>query len=358
VGGVGVSLAPRAEVVGSLLRPAYLKAAVARHGSGELDAAGLRAAQDRAVRDAVALQEECGLDVVTDGEMRRTAWSDPLTAGIRGFGRVAQAGLFSEGGAGTARLPALTGALAPGGNLALEEVAFAARHARRPVKATLPSPSYAAELYLAGVSEGAYATREEYMDALLPLMVELVRELVEAGFRYIQLDCPRYSTLVVPETRDRARRLERMIGYDNRLTDAFPDVTWGLHVCRGNHRSTWYAEGGYDPIAERLFSDLHVDRLFLEYDTPRAGTFEPLRFVSPEKTVVLGLLTTKEPELEPDERVIARIEEASRHVPLERLALSPQCGFASTFPGNLLDEDAQRRKLEAVARVANAVWGG
>ena len=353
-----MTVAARAEVVGSLLRPPYLKDAVARHGSGELDAAELRAVQDRAVRDAVALQEECGIEVVTDGEMRRAAWSDPLTAGVRGFGRTAQAGLFTKGGAGPAVLPALTGAVAPGLNLALDEVAFAARHATRPVKPTLPSPSYAAELYLPGVSEPAYATREEYMDELLPLIAGLVRELVEAGFHYIQLDCPRYSTLVGPETRDRARRLEQMIDYDNRLIDAFPEVTWGLHVCRGNHRSTWYAEGGYDPIAERLFSELHVDRLLLEYDTPRAGTFAPLRFVGADKAVVLGLLTTKEPELEPDERVIERIEEASRHVPLERLALSPQCGFASTFPGNLLDEDAQRRKLEAVARVAHAVWGG
>lgn len=352
-----MSVAARAEVVGSLLRPAYLKDAVARHGCGELDAAGLQAVQDRAVRDAVALQEECGIEIVTDGEMRRTAWSDPLTAGVRGFGRTDQAGLFSAGGAGTVRLPALTGTVAAGVNLALEEAGFAARHATRPVKPTLPSPSYAAELYVAGVSERAYDTRDEYMEALLPVMAELIHELVHAGFRYIQLDCPRYSTLVVPEAPDRVRRLEQMIAHDNRLIDAFADVTWGLHVCRGNHRSTWYADGGYDPIAERLFSELHVDRLLLEYDTPRAGTFEPLRFVTSEKTVVLGLLTTKDPELEPDDRVIARIEEASRHVPLERLALSPQCGFASTFPGNLLDEDAQRRKLQTVARVADAVWG-
>lgn len=353
-----MSVAARAEVVGSLLRPAYLKDALARHASGELDAAGTREMQDRAVRDAVALQEECGIEVVTDGEMRRRAWSDPLTAGMRGFGRIDQAGLFSEGGAGTAMLPALTGTVTIAANLALEEAAFAARQATRRVKPTLPSPSYAGELYIPGVSERAYGTREEYMAALLPLMVELVRELVEAGFDYIQLDCPRYSTLVMPEARDRVRRLGQMIADDNRLIDVFPEVTWGLHVCRGNHRSTWYAEGGYDPIAERLFAELHVDRLFLEYDTPRAGTFEPLRFVAPDKTVVLGLLTTKAPELESDEQVIARIEEASRHVPLERLALSPQCGFASTFPGNVIDEDAQRRKLQAVARVAQAVWGG
>lgn len=355
----------RAEVVGSLLRPDYLKEAVANNQAGELDDDALREVQDRAVRERVALQEECGIEVVTDGEMRRAAWTDPLTAGVRGFGRSEQIGLFSQDGPRRSMLPALTGSVALERNLPLQEVTFAREWATRPVKPTLPSPSYAGQLYVRGVSEAAYPSREEYLSALIPLMVDLVRGLVEAGFHYVQLDCPRYSALVMPETRERIRELgidpeswlESMIAYDNQLIDMFPDVTWGMHVCRGNHQSTWYADGGYDPIAEQLFSELHVDRLFLEYDTPRAGTFEPLRFVAEDKTVVLGLLTTKEPELEPDELVIRRIEEASRYVPLDRLALSPQCGFASTFPGNLVDEEAQRRKLQTVARVAETVWG-
>lgn len=354
----------RAEVVGSLLRPAYLKEAVARHRAAELDRDELRAVQDRAVREAVALQEECGIEVVTDGEMRRTAWTDPLTSGLGGFGRSEQIGLFSQTGPRRSMLPALTGAVTLERNLPLEEATFARECANRTVKPTLPSPSYASQLYVPGLSEEAYTSREEFLAALIPLMTELVRDLVGADFDYIQLDCPRYSALVMAETRERMRELGmdpetwlgNMIAFDNELIDAFPEATWAMHVCRGNHQSTWYADGGYDPIAERLFSELHVDRLFLEYDTPRAGTFEPLRFVSPEKTVVLGLLTTKEPELEPDELVIRRIEEASRYVPLERLALSPQCGFASTFPGNLVDEDVQRRKLQTVARVAQTVW--
>jgi 5-methyltetrahydropteroyltriglutamate--homocysteine methyltransferase len=354
----------RAEVVGSLLRPAYLKEAFARHSAGELDDEELRAVQDRAVCECVALQESCGIEVVTDGEMRRTAWTDPLTAGLGGFGRSEQIGLFSQSGPRRSMLPALTGTVTLEQNLPLQEASFAREHASRPVKPTLPSPSYASQLYVPGVSDEAYATREEFLATLIPLMGELVRGLIDAGFDYIQLDCPRYSALVMPETRERMRELGmdpetwlgRMIAFDNELIDAFDDVTWAMHVCRGNHQSTWYADGGYDPIAEQLFSDLHVERLFLEYDTPRAGTFEPLRFVAPDKTVVLGLLTTKEPELEPDELVIARIEEAAQYVPLERLALSPQCGFASTFPGNLVDEDAQRRKLETVARVAHTVW--
>jgi 5-methyltetrahydropteroyltriglutamate--homocysteine methyltransferase len=351
-------------VVGSLLRPAYLKEAVARHVAGEIGDDVLRAVQDRAVRECVALQERSGIEVVTDGEMRRTAWTDPLTAGIGGFGRSEQIGLFSQTGPRRSMLPALTGTVTLERNLPLDEVTFARECSNRQVKPTLPSPSYASQLYVPGVSDEAYASREEFLEALIPLIAEVVRSLVQAGFDYIQLDCPRYSALVMSETRERMRELGMdpetwlgsMIAFDNQLIDAFPEVTWAMHVCRGNHQSTWYADGGYDPIAEHLFSELHVDRLFLEYDTPRAGTFEPLRFVAADKIVVLGLLTTKEPEVEPDELVIRRIEEASRYVPLERLALSPQCGFASTFPGNLVDEEAQRRKLETVARVARTVW--
>lgn len=354
----------RAEVVGSLLRPAYLKDAVARHAAGEMGQDELREIQDRAVRESIALQEECGIEIVTDGEMRRTAWTDPLTAGLGGFGRSEQIGLFSQSGPRRSMLPALTGTVTLERNLPLQEATFARECSSRPVKPTLPSPSYASQLYVPGVSDEAYASREEFLEALIPLMSELVRGLVDAGFDYIQLDCPRYSALVMAETRERMRELGmepetwlgNMIAFDNQLIDEFPEVTWGMHVCRGNHQSTWYADGGYDPIAEQLFTELHVERLFLEYDTPRAGTFEPLRFVGSDKTVVLGLLTTKEPDLEPDELVIRRIEEASQYVPLERLALSPQCGFASTFPGNLVDEDVQRRKLETVARVARTVW--
>ncbi|HLH66078.1 MAG TPA: cobalamin-independent methionine synthase II family protein [Solirubrobacteraceae bacterium] len=355
----------RAEVVGSLLRPDYLKQAVARHQAGAASEPELRAAQDRAVREALTLQEEAGIEAVTDGEMRRSAWTDPLTAGFEGFGRAEQIGLFSQEGPRRSLLPALTGPIAPRSNLPLREALFARAHTQRTVKPTMPSPSYASMLYVPGVSEAAYPSREQFLAELLPQLRRLVGELVEAGFDYIQLDCPRYSALVMEETRARLRELgldpwrwfERMIELDNELIDAFPQVTWAMHVCRGNHQSTWYAEGGYDPIAERLFGELHVQRFFLEYDTPRAGTFEPLRYVTGAKIVVLGLLTTKQPEVEPDELVIRRIEEASRYLPLERLALSPQCGFASTFPGNKLDNEAQRRKLEAVGRVARAVWG-
>jgi 5-methyltetrahydropteroyltriglutamate--homocysteine methyltransferase len=216
-----------------------------------------------------------------------------------------------------------------------------------------------------GVSEAAYPDRDEYMHDALRLMTEIVREVVEAGASYIQLDSPRYTHLVSEEGQANLRRvgidtetwLGEMIAMDNALIRRFPQVTWAVHLCRGNHRSMWSVEGGYDAIAEQLFSDLAVDRILAEYDSPRAGTFEPLRFVPEDKVVVLGLITTKEPTLEDADDVKRRIDAAARYVPLDRLALSPQCGFASTLPGNLVTEADQRAKLELVGRVAREVWG-
>ncbi|MGZ4150797.1 MAG: hypothetical protein ACXVQJ_12200, partial [Actinomycetota bacterium] len=188
--------------------------------------------------------------------------------------------------------------------------------------------------------------------------------LVAAGIRYIQLDSPRYTHMVSEEGRANLRRvgldtetwLGQMIAMDNALMQGFDEVTWAVHLCRGNHRSMWSVEGGYDAIAEQLFNDLAVDRILAEYDSPRAGTFAPLRFVPEGKTVVLGLITTKEPELEDPDQLKGRIEEAATYVPLDRLGLSPQCGFASTLPGNLVTFDDQRAKLELLATVARDVW--
>jgi 5-methyltetrahydropteroyltriglutamate--homocysteine methyltransferase len=203
------------------------------------------------------------------------------------------------------------------------------------------------------------------MQDVLNLYREMVQQLIDAGARYMQLDSPRYTHLVSEEGRENLRRvgldpatwLRQMIDYDNQLVDSFPNVTWGLHLCRGNHKSMWSVEGGYDDIAEQLFTGIHVDRLMLEYDSPRSGTFAPLRFVPDDKVVVLGLITTKEPEVEPADLLKSRVEEASQYVPIERLALSPQCGFASTLPGNLVTEDIQRAKLERLSEVARDVWG-
>ncbi|MGH2408553.1 MAG: hypothetical protein ACRDF7_10815, partial [Candidatus Limnocylindrales bacterium] len=224
--------------------------------------------------------------------------------------------------------------------------------------------TYASVLWVPGYSDTVYPDREVYMAEALRLMSEVVRQVVEAGTNYVQLDSPRYTHMVSAEGQENLRRvgldpgtwLAEMIEMDNALIRAFPDVTFAVHLCRGNHRSMWSVEGGYDAIAEQLFNDLAVDRILAEYDSPRAGTFAPLRFVPDDKTVVLGLITTKEPELEDPDLLKARVDEASRSVPLDRLALSPQCGFASTLPGNLVTADDQRAKLQLLADVARDVW--
>jgi 5-methyltetrahydropteroyltriglutamate--homocysteine methyltransferase len=359
----------RAEVVGSLLRPDELKSAWERFERGEIDQAELAAAEDRAAIDAIRLQEDSGLDVVTDGEVRRRFWFDPLTASL-GYNEDVSAPVpFTTGGHGPKepppKLPVVTERLAIRRNLPLEEYRFVREHARRPTKTTIAGMSYASVLWVPGVSDGSYPDRAAYMDHVLELMGRIVGEVADAGTDYVQLDSPRYTHMVSEEGRENLRRvgldvdtwLARMIDYDNRLIATRPDITWAVHLCRGNHRSMWSVEGAYDSIAERLFNDLNVDRILVEYDSPRAGSFAPLRFVPDDKVVVLGLITTKEPALEDPDELKRRIDEASRVVPLERLALSPQCGFASTLPGNLVTFNDQRRKLELVARVAHEVWG-
>jgi 5-methyltetrahydropteroyltriglutamate--homocysteine methyltransferase len=358
----------RAEVIGSLLRPDYLKEAVERHDAGQLTDDDLARVEDRAVLEAIRLQEECGVDVLTDGEMRRKFWFDPLTASLAGYDPAVPApAIFTAGdepGRELPLLPAVTGRLGPKTNLSLRETDFLRQHTRRPVKATLPSLSYASVLFVPGISDRAYSDRAEYMQDALRLVRQLVEQLVAAGVTYIQLDAPRYTHLVSEEGLENFRRLQidtstwlgEMIAFDNQLIAGFPNVTFGLHLCRGNHRSMWSVEGGYDPIAEQLFTELQVQRLLLEYDTPRAGTFAPLRFVAPDKTVVLGLITTKEPEIETEAQLRRRIDEAARYVPLERLALSPQCGFASTLPGNLITPEVQRAKLDVLGRVCRDTW--
>jgi 5-methyltetrahydropteroyltriglutamate--homocysteine methyltransferase len=358
----------RSEVVGSLLRPAYLKEAVAQHEVGALDADALAAAQDRAVREAIALQEACDLDVLADGEMRRQGWTDPLTAGLAGFslGQTAPVAFADRqtGGREIVRLPACTERLSRRANLPLRDARFLRAHTRRPFKVTLPALSHASVLWVPGISDRAYPDRQEYLRDVQQLVHGLVAELVADGVRYVQFDAPRYTHLASEEGLANFRRvgidsatwLDEMIALDNSVIAAFPDVTFAMHLCRGNARSRWSVAGGYDAFAERLFDELRVSRLLLEHDSPRAGSFEPLRFVPADKTVVLGLITTKEPELESAALLRRRVDEASRYVPLERLALSPQCGFASTLAGNLLTEADQRAKLELLGRVARDIW--
>jgi 5-methyltetrahydropteroyltriglutamate--homocysteine methyltransferase len=359
----------RAEVVGSLLRPEYLKDAFDRFDRGEIDEQELDATQDRAAVEAIALQEACGADVITDGEVRRKFWFDPLTASLTGYNPEVPAPVPFSRGAGAPSgpppmLPAVTDTLGLGKNLPLREYTFLRERAHSPVKTTIAGMTYASVLWVPGYSDAAYPDRDVYMDEALRLMTHVVGEVVAAGTNYVQLDSPRYTHMVSDEGQENLRRvgldtstwLGRMIEMDNALIRAFPDVTFAVHLCRGNHRSMWSVEGGYDAIAEQLFNDLAVDRILAEYDSPRAGTFAPLRFVPADKTVVLGLITTKEPELEDADQLKTRIDEASEFIPLDRLGLSPQCGFASTLPGNLVTFDDQRAKLLLLVDVARDVW--
>jgi 5-methyltetrahydropteroyltriglutamate--homocysteine methyltransferase len=357
------------EVVGSLLRHDELKEAMERDERGEIDKKKLAGLQEEEGKRNIALQEDCGIEVLTDGEVRRRFWFDPLTASLSGYNPEVPAPVMFHGSGDKPdgpppKLPAVTEKLGIRQNLPLQEYEFVTANSDRPAKATLAGMTYASVLWVPGYSDKVYPDREAYMDEVIELMKQIVGETAEAGCDYFQLDSPRYTHLVSEEGQENLRNLGldtetwlgQMIERDNQLIEAFPDCTWAVHLCRGNHRSMWSVEGGYDQIAEQLFSDLACDRIFAEYDSPRAGTFEPLRFVPEDKTVVLGLITTKEPDLEDADQLKRRIEEASEYVPLERLGLSPQCGFASTLPGNLVTFDHQRAKLELLGKVAHEVW--
>jgi len=253
--------------------------------------------------------------------------------------------------------------------LAKHELDFLKRHSPGDIKMTLPTANqFPAIAYKKGISERAYGTYSEFLWDIVPIFKSEIEALVEEGARYIQIDAPRYSYYVDPKWRQYIRdemgvdpetALDEAIRVDNAcLKDAKRNgVLFAIHLCRGNAVSKWYAEGGYDPIAEKLFNQLNVDIFLLEYESERAGTFEPLRFVPKGKTVVLGLVSTKVPKMEDEKEIIRRIEEASRYVPLENLTLSPQCGFASTREGNLISEDEQWRKLQLVVDTAREVWG-
>jgi 5-methyltetrahydropteroyltriglutamate--homocysteine methyltransferase len=252
--------------------------------------------------------------------------------------------------------------------LTSHELRFLTEHSPGDIKMTVPSANqFPAIMYRRGISDRAYPTYSAFLWDVVPIIKAEIAALSREGVNYIQIDAPRYSYFIDPKWRDYVKReigvdpeaaLDEAIRADNAcLEDAKRDgVTLAIHLCRGNNRSQWYAEGGYDPIAEKLFDRLAVDAFLLEYDSERAGSFEPLRFVPPHKSVVLGLVSTKSPVLESTDDLIRRVEAASRHVPVERLAISPQCGFASSMEGNLLTEDDQWRKLQLVVDTAHAIW--
>ena len=357
----------RSDVVGSLLRPEYLKRAWAAREAGELGWADYKAAEDRSVDEAVALQTEAGLDAVSDGEMRRFAFYGHLIDCVEGFDRVGGWAIaFRDEAGNETRLerPVVVARLRRKRHLCAEEFSYLRARTDRVAKTTLPSAQQAAAYFDPDKSAGAYPSIDAYLADVVDILRDEVAELVRLGCRYVQVDAPQYAGLLDPAIRagyerrgsDPDRLLERCIELDNAVVGSHPGVTFGLHLCRGNNDSKFYASGGYDPIAARVFRGTRFQRFLLEYDDERSGGFEPLRLVPDDRTVVLGLVTTKRPELESAESLERRIREAARFVPLERLALSPQCGFASTMQGNRLGEVEQRAKLRRVAEVAARVW--
>jgi len=357
----------RAETVGSLLRPPELLAARRWLAEGTVPPERVRELEDVAVLGAVRMQEAAGLDVVTDGEMRRGGWS-VTTELLDGFEpRPGGPGLTWHGeGRDVGRpgaYPTVVRQLTPKRSLA-DDYAYLAEHARARTKLCMPAPSYHRRFWYQKHSAGAYPTCEQFLVAVRDLLRAEVARLVELGCDYVQLDAPNYGSLCDVEHRRmleaRGHDLDAELAFDaeldSSLFEGFPGITRALHVCRGNAAGRWHSTGGYGTIAERLFPRLDVDVLLLEYDTDRAGDFEPLRCVRTETVAVLGLVTTKTGALEEESAVEARIAEAARIKPLEELALSPQCGFASVAIGNPVTPDEQEAKLELVGRVARRLW--
>jgi len=360
----------RADQVGSLLRPPELLKARADLAEGKVDRDYLRYEEDRAILDILALQRQAGLDVVTDGEYRRGAWMTDMAESVDGFERQSMVMHWKgpRGGDEPSASHVVGGKLSARKRLTGDQAAFLEQHAQAPFKMTIPSPSgFMASSYRLGTSDRAYATPADMLHDLAAIVRKEVEALAAEGTPYVQLDTPQYSYFadqrILADLRDKGLDLTDKLGLaidsDSACFEGIDHsrVTTALHVCRGNSRSRWVAEGGYDVIAEQLFNNLRVDRFLLEYDSDRAGGFEPLRFVPAGKIVVLGLITTKSPQLEDRDQLAKRIDAAAKFVSLEQLALSPQCGFASVAAGNLLDWDDQRRKLQLLVDTARLVWG-
>jgi 5-methyltetrahydropteroyltriglutamate--homocysteine methyltransferase len=365
----------RAEHVGSLLRPPALREAREAHAAGRLGAAEFKAVEDRAVVEALALQAEAGCPIVTDGEQRRESFQGELTAACDGFTGVdVNAWLWGEWHSdvvGDVRIErpaglAVVDRVRRRRSLAAEEFTFVRAHASAATcKVTLPSPTLFANLWSPARSAAAYPTFDAFMADVVDVLCDEVRELVRLGCRYIQLDAPHYPLLVDPTWRAfyeaRGWSLERWLSYgialDNAVVAAGRPATFGFHLCRGNQHSRWLVSGGYDAIAAPVLAGIDADRLLLEYDDERSGTFEPLRHVPDGRVVVLGLVTTKRSELEPEAELEARVAAAARVVGRERLAIGTQCGFATSVGGNAITPEAQRAKLELIVRMAGHLFG-
>src|SRR5947208_5922849 len=355
------------EVVGSLLRPIYLVDARKQFEAGQCSAADFKAVEDQAVNEAIALQETAGIDVITDGEMRRYAFYGHLIDALEGFDKYGGWAIPFRDETGeelVLKRPVVVERLKWRRSMCSEEWVYLRSRKTHAGKVTMISAQQAAAYYDPEKSKGAYSTRDAYLADIVDFSRREVDELVRLGCTYIQIDAPQYAALLDPEMREGYRKrgsdpdklIDLSIEMDKAIIRDHPGITFGMHVCRGNNQSKFYASGDYEPIS-RIFTQTLFQRFLLEYDDSRSGGFEPLRHVPEDRFVVLGLVTTKKPRLETADELRQRIEEASQYIPLERLALSPQCGFASTMEGNRISPEDQRRKLELVASVARAGWG-
>src|SRR5437016_1303483 len=332
------------EVVGSLLRPTYLAEARKQFEAGELSAADFKTVEDQAVNEAIVLQETVGIDVITDGEMRRYAFYGHLVDALEGFDKYGGWAIPFRDETGeelVLKRPVVVERLKWRRSMCSEEWVYLRSRKTHAGKVTMISAQQAAAYYDPEKSKGAYPTRDAYLADIVDFSRREVDELVRLGCTYIQIDAPQYAALLDPGMREGYRKrgsdpeqlIDRCIELDNAIIEGHPGVTFGLHICRGNNQSKFYAEGDYQPIS-RIFNKTLFQRFLLEYDDARSGGFSPLRHVPEDRTVVLGLVTTKKPAMETDDLLRSRVEEAAGYVPLERLALSPQCGFASTIEGN------------------------
>jgi 5-methyltetrahydropteroyltriglutamate--homocysteine methyltransferase len=360
----------RADHIGSLLRPAELLQA----RSASVDTAQLHALEDKHILRVLERQRDLGFKIFTDGELRRGNFMSDFNDAVEGIDEGVAVARTWQTEAGASPRPSMVpgtvvGKIKQTRRLTGHEFAFVKQHSPGDVKVTLPTVNqFPAIYYKKGISDKVYPTYSDFLSDIVPIVKAEIQALVNEGAQYVQIDAPRYSYYIDPKWRsyvknemglDPEQALDEAIRADNACLEGAKrsSVNLAIHLCRGNNRSQWYAEGGYDVIAEKLFGQLNVDTFLLEYESDRAGSFEPLRFVPRGKTVVLGLVSSKLPELESQDHLAKRIDEASKYVSLENLAISPQCGFASTMEGNLLTEDQQWQKLKLVIDTARQVWG-
>jgi 5-methyltetrahydropteroyltriglutamate--homocysteine methyltransferase len=372
-------LTSHTDVVGSLLRPAYLLQAREALAEGRLTPLEFKRIEDHAVDEAVGLQAGAGLAIVTDGEMRRLSFQSQLPEAVEGFGLwdinaflwgnwKGDAGVVESRNTDRPQQLGVNGKLKMKRHLSAEEFTYLraiTQNTQLIPKITITSPSLWANFWDANISASMYPTLDSFLADVVDIYRSEVAELARLGATYIQIDAPHYPLLIDPGTRafyenqgwPLEKYLARGIEMDNAVIDAAPGVTFAFHLCRGNQHSRWLVEGGYNLIARPIFQGINATRLMLEYDDERSGSFEPLREVPPDKTAVLGLITTKSPRPETVEDLTARIREASQYIDLERIAISPQCGFATSIGGNALSAQDQQRKLQTLTDTARAVWG-